>query len=108
MIWNTLADENQLNQLLSESGQKLAIFKHSTRCSTSAMVKSRIERSWKFSEDFPIYLLDLISNRSVSNAIESRLNVRHESPQLIIVQDGEVLYHESHISISTTEAQSAE
>lgn len=110
MSWKTLESVDQLNHILSEnlsSGNPVAIFKHSTRCSTSSMVKSRLERSWDFTDEFPIFLLDLIKHRDVSNAIEATLSVRHESPQLIIVQNGNVLYHESHLGISADAAQSA-
>jgi bacillithiol system protein YtxJ len=39
----------------------------------------------------------------VSNAIAAQLNVRHESPQVIVVKNGKAIFHESHHSISATE-----
>lgn len=53
-------------------------------------------------DDLPIdaYYLDLIEHRAVSNLIEDKLGVKHQSPQLILVKSGEVLHHTSHTSIS--------
>lgn len=110
MSWKTLSSLDQLQNLLSENQgteNSLAIFKHSTRCSISETVKGRLERSWQFSDDFPLYFLDLIKHRDVSNQIETLLDVLHESPQLIVVSKGRVLYNCSHLSISAQDAQSA-
>ncbi len=110
MSWKTLSSLDQLQQVFSvnqTSETPVAIFKHSTRCSISSTVKSRLERSWDFTDDFPIFYLDLIRHRDVSNEIESLLSVQHESPQLIILKKGEVVYQNSHLSISAEAAQSA-
>ena len=77
------------------------IFKHSTRCVISSMVKDRFERSsGKIAHLNRTYLLDLISHRDVSNCIEDISNVPHESPQVIIFHNGNVVYSASHNSIS--------
>ena len=69
------------------------------------MVKSRVEADWeKYNSDYPIYLLDLIQHRDISNQIAEELNVRHESPQLLIIQNGKAIHHASHIGISSQEA----
>jgi len=61
------------------------------------MVKSRLERAWDINgNDIEIYYLDLIQYRDVSNKIASIFNIEHQSPQLIVLDQGEVLYHASH------------
>lgn len=110
MNWRNLTSEQQLRDILESSRlnkQGFAIFKHSTRCSISSMVKSRLERNWVKKEDFPVYYLDLIQHRTVSNTIEQQLAVRHQSPQLIVVNSGNVVYAESHQAIDAIEAQLA-
>ncbi len=110
MSWKTLASLEQFSEIISESkrtGQPLAIFKHSTRCSVSSTAKARMERNWDFSSPVPVYLLDLIKHRDISNAIESTLGIRHESPQLIAIKAGEAIYNASHLDISAPEAQAA-
>jgi bacillithiol system protein YtxJ len=46
------------------------------------------------------YFLDLISYRSISNAVADSFGIRHESPQLLIIYKGECVYHASHMGIS--------
>ena len=103
MNWQTLKSAEQLDEVLEESKNKpVIIFKHSTSCSISATAKSRLERQWDNSglENVTPYYLDLLSHRSVSNEIADVLQVRHESPQLLLVQDGMCTYHASHLGIS--------
>ena len=85
----------------NESFQKpVVLFKHSTRCSISSMAKGRLERSWSFPEkDVTPYYLDLIKYRAVSNEIADLFHVRHESPQLLLMKNGEVVFHTSHNDI---------
>jgi bacillithiol system protein YtxJ len=96
MNWKTLDSEKQFLDLLS-SEPLFAIFKHSTRCSISSMAKSRVEREWNL--EFPIYYLDLIQFRSVSNLIAEKSGVVHQSPQLIVFQNGLPIYDASHSGI---------
>ena len=96
--WEILSTEEQLTQLKELSKQKpVAIFKHSTRCAISSMAMSRLERGWQLSEQaIKMYYLDLIQYRDVSNKIASIFSVVHQSPQIIVVSAGNVIYHASH------------
>lgn len=103
MNWQTLNSAEQLKEVIEESKSKpVVIFKHSTSCSISSTAKSRLERQWDTSElgDITPYYLDLLSYRPVSNEIAELLQVRHESPQLLLIQDGVCTYHASHLGIS--------
>ena len=93
MNWVTLTNEGQLTDILN-SDKPVAIFKHSTRCSISSMAKNRVERLWNF--ETPIYYLDLIALRGISNKIAEISGVEHESPQLLIFHAGKCVYHASH------------
>jgi bacillithiol system protein YtxJ len=101
--WNELSNTGQLDQLDSQSKEApVVIFKHSTRCSISAAALDRIERRWdpaKAGELKP-YFLDLIQYREVSNEIANRYGVDHASPQILLIRDGKVTYHNSHFGIS--------
>jgi bacillithiol system protein YtxJ len=46
-----------------------------------------------------VYEVNVIEDRPISNRIASDLSVRHESPQLLIVEDGKAVFHTSHNSI---------
>lgn len=101
-----LTDPEQLNEIdqLSHS-QPLIIFKHSTRCSVSNTVLSRFERDLKKSDLDPnrVYYLDLLTFRDISNEIASRYDVRHESPQSLLIKDGKCVYNASHLFIELDE-----
>ncbi len=103
MNWNNLTEIQQLETVKKESNeQAVAIFKHSTRCSISATALDRFERNFsKNSNDKGVkfYYLDLIAHRDISNRIASDFGVEHQSPQLLLLKNGEVTYSESHYGI---------
>jgi bacillithiol system protein YtxJ len=101
--WKSLRSSDDLAKAIAASEHlPVVIFKHSTRCSISSMAKSRLERAWDFeaNEAPAMYFLDLIAYRDISNQIADDLGVRHESPQLLLIEDGQVTYHTSHSAIS--------
>lgn len=102
MNWVPLEREDQLEEIDQNSSENkgVLIFKHSTRCSISSMAKSRMEREWTDNPDLPVYYLDLIRYRSLSNLVAERYGVRHESPQILLIKDGKCVYDASHSSIS--------
>ena len=99
--WLELTNVSQLDGIVAQSGQKpQLIFKHSTRCGISRMVKNQFEKDYPLSSsEVDLYYLDLLNYREVSNTIASRFKVYHESPQLLVIKDGNVLKHASHGSI---------
>lgn len=100
MNWIALTDEQQLQEINDLSTtQPVVIFKHSTRCSISTMAKSRLERE-KTPENASFYYLDLIKYRSISNKIATDYSVHHESPQILLIKNGECVYEETHNGIS--------
>ncbi len=100
MNWITLQTEAQLEEIRQRSTRRpQLIFKHSTRCSTSALVKGRLERATP-PETIDFYFLDLIRNRPVSNRIAEDFFVEHESPQVLLIRNGECIYDESHLGIT--------
>lgn len=102
-MWIDLESEEQLKLIQSRSFEHpVIIFKHSTRCGTSSMVKSRLERS-DVPEGYEFYYLDLIRYRSVSNQIAELFKVEHASPQVLMIRNGECVYDESHMAIRMEE-----
>ena len=100
--WNALQSLEQWETLIDRSFQHpVVIFKHSTRCVISRMALRDFESTGLTSgtnESF--YLLDLISFRSVSDAISKHTSVVHQSPQVIVLKNGKAEYNASHSSIS--------
>jgi len=102
MNWINLRSEEQISEIIEKSKSKpCLIFKHSSRCSISSVAKHRVERQWDFDqEEVAPYYLDLINYRSVSNEISSTFGVRHESPQVLLIQNGQCVFNTSHLDIS--------
>jgi bacillithiol system protein YtxJ len=108
MNWTELHTEEQIEQIKKESNsQAVLIFKHSTRCAISSTALSRLERNWKAEMLAPIkmYYLDLLSNRNISQCITESFNVDHESPQVLILKDGNPILVRSHLAIAFDEIQ---
>lgn len=97
--WKHLQSIEQLEQSFANSDKPQLFFKHSTRCAVSTMALNSFESNWN-SEDADINFIDLLSNRDVSNRLAEISGVRHESPQVIVVKNGEIIYAESHSSIN--------
>lgn len=103
MDWISFEHSTQLEELLQtseEKGKYDLIFKHSTRCPISSMALNRLERFWDLDDQLVPYYLDLIKHRDLSNEVARRLNIMHESPQIILLKNGEVMYHSSHNAIN--------
>ncbi len=111
MNWLSLTTEQQLEEIDKRSYtpeiKGILLFKHSTRCSISSMALNRLERSLKVSDTLPIYLLDLIDYRSVSQHIADRYHVEHQSPQVLLIKNGKCVYNASHSEINATDIQEA-
>ena len=102
MEWNELRDESQLLEILDTSPEnRVLIYKHSTRCSTSRLMLDRLERNWNLQEMEKIrpYFLDLIAYREISDFLAKSLGIPHESPQAIMVFAGKAVDDWSHFEI---------
>jgi bacillithiol system protein YtxJ len=102
MNWIKLQNIADLETIRKESEQKtVLIFKHSTRCSISSTALSRLERAWtNESESIQPHYLDLLSHRDISNQIASTFSVAHESPQVLLIKNGNCIYNAAHWDIS--------
>lgn len=100
MNWTPLESIDQLDAIKNSAGYSV-IFKHSTRCSISLMAKRKFEFEWEsIPAETPLYFLDLISFRDISNSIAEIFQVHHESPQLLLIKGGDCVYETSHSEIS--------
>jgi bacillithiol system protein YtxJ len=103
MNWIEIVSEAQLTDVKQLSGTRpQLIFKHSTRCSISSMAKSRLERGTA-PEGIDFYYLDLIKHRDISKKVAAVFDVSHESPQVLLIKNGECVYDESHSGITMDE-----
>jgi len=103
--WKKLDSVAQYEDLMKASNDKpFAVFKHSTRCSVSNMAKKKLEFEWSFKEEqIPIYYLDLLVYREISNRLSNDLHIEHQSPQLLVIQNQKAIYHQSHGEIEVAD-----
>ena len=106
MNWHPINTIEQLEQIKAASyNTPQVIFKHSTTCSISRMALDRFERA-ETPENVDFHYLDLLNFRAISNEIATFFQVHHESPQLLLIKDGECIYDESHYGIMMDELKS--
>jgi bacillithiol system protein YtxJ len=90
-------------QSVAGKAEPLIIFKHSTRCGTSRIALKEFEKHWR--SELPVYLILVVEQREISNVVESLYQIRHESPQLLVICNGRCILHESHYGIDADEVQ---
>lgn len=76
------------------------IFKHSLICPTSAQAFNEYRHFLVEHPDTPTAWIDVRGNRPLSLEVEARTGVRHESPQALWIQGGEVAWNASHGAIT--------
>ena len=100
--WIGLTNMDQLDDIKEKSSIKTqVIFKHSTRCGISRMVMNQFVDSYDLNKNnLDLYYLDLLNYREVSNEVGYTFQVMHESPQILVVKNGVVVFHACHGAIN--------
>jgi bacillithiol system protein YtxJ len=103
----TIETEQQLQEVLNEhSRDTVLLFKHSTQCPVSAAAYDQVQK-FERESDVPIYLIRVIEERPVSNAVAEQFGIKHESPQAIVLRGGAVKWHASHWDVTRDALQRA-
>ncbi len=101
--YREITTEAQWTEALEASADKpLLVLKHSTRCPVSSAALEEYEDYLKDrpAEGIDYALVKVIESRPVSNKIAEDLNVKHESPQIILVKDKAKYWATSHWSVT--------
>ena len=107
--WQELTAVNQLSEIDKKSKTRAQfIFKHSTRCGISRMVMNQFVSMYDVEMNADLYYLDLLSFRDVSDEVGYKFQVMHQSPQLIVVKNGQTVAHASHGAINELDLQKFE
>ena len=72
------------------------VFKHSTRCPVSTVAAEEV-RAGSFSLD--VYWINVVEQRELSNWVAAEYDVVHQSPQLLLLRDSQVVESWSHGSV---------
>lgn len=62
-----------------------------------------LERFTRDAPDADCRLVLVVEQRALSQAIARRTGIPHQSPQALLFRRGEVVWHASHYSLTTTE-----
>jgi bacillithiol system protein YtxJ len=78
------------------------LFKHSSTCGISARAYREMSRL-----DHPVGLVTVQQARPVSDEIEKRWQVGHETPQVLVVRKGQLAWNASHFKVSADAVNTA-
>lgn len=105
--WISLVSEDQLSTIQHAQDKVVVLLKHSTRCGISNSVLRQFEsKNEALNGQVDFYLLDLLNYRSLSAAIAEKFEVVHQSPQLLVFQNGVLRTHDSHHDIINIDIES--
>ena len=91
-----LQQANELDELLSESTQRpIILFKHSNTCGVSARAYQEMVKVGE-----SVGIVTVQTARTLSDEIENRFELAHETPQVLIVRDGKLAWSASHFRIT--------
>jgi len=91
-----ITDTKAFEELANRSNERpVVVFKHSLTCPISA---AAYDQMTKF--DGEVALVEVQRARELSTEIENRLGVAHESPQVLVLRNGEVVWNASHFEIT--------
>lgn len=98
-----VTDAESFDELASRSHNgPVVVFKHSTTCPISAAAYDEMSR---FEGD--VALVEVQRERNLSKEIEQRTGVTHESPQVLVLRKGKVVWDASHWKVKADEVQQA-
>lgn len=80
--------------------ERAVVFKHSRSCPVSWAASTQVRRFQKANPSVPVYTVTIQEDRELSRAIEAQTGIRHESPQVIVFRDGEVVDSASHEGVT--------
>lgn len=94
----SVPDDDALKAIVDSP--QAVLFKHSTRCPVSAYAIGEVVEFAEAHPEWPVYVINVIEQRPLSNEAADRLGVRHESPQAFVLHEGRVRWHGSHNEVT--------
>jgi bacillithiol system protein YtxJ len=95
---NTLNTRADLDALFDRPVALL--YKHSMTCPISRAAHKEVDALLAAQPDAPVYMIDVNRSRDLSDRVAEVTGLRHESPQAIVLRDGQPAWHAAHFSIT--------
>jgi bacillithiol system protein YtxJ len=98
-----LADADDLNEVFARSAERpVILFLHDPGCPTSGAAYREMVMV-----DYEIALVDVQTGTRLTQSVQERTGVRHESPQVIVLRCGQAAWSASHFAIRTGAVEAA-
>jgi bacillithiol system protein YtxJ len=107
--WVQLESEDAVEEVFAASeGRIQLILKHSQSCAVSFFAKQNLDsvplEEWP---EMDRSMVEVVKFRPISQYIAQKTSVRHESPQVLVIANGEVIFHASHSEVNKVNIQQA-
>lgn len=76
------------------------ILKNSLTCPVSSKAYSQFEEFIKENDNVPCFVVNIQDSRSVSDRIAHDTGIKHESPQILLLNNGVVSWQDSHFHVT--------
>ena len=93
-----LTNRHDADALLREP--EAVLLKHGALCAVSAGARDELAAFRAEHPHTPVYAVEVTTRRELSDYLAERLGVPHESPQALVLRQGEVVWHASHRAIT--------
>ncbi len=100
---------DDLDALLGTSaGRPVVLFKHSHTCGVSAeALDELVDHLGRKRSDARYAIVTVQTHRTLSNAVTQRFGVRHETPQVLLIRDGKVVWSATHFRVTADAVDAA-
>lgn len=93
-----IREKAELDAVLDEP--VAVLYKHSPLCGASATAARHLRAFMDDNPRVPVFMVDVIRDRPLAREVARRLSVRHESPQVFVLHDGDVVWNGSHGAVT--------
>lgn len=101
--FNAISGVEALDDVLERSrSEPVIVFNHDPHCPISARAFSQMEKTGS-----QVMLVDVSREKHLTREIQIRTGISHESPQVIVLRDGQPTWSASHFAITTDAVQDA-
>lgn len=90
-----------LSTIIEQSEKNpVVIFKFSSNCNSSTRLKEQFEENLKEKKiSHPVFLVTVQNEINLSRKIAEWFGIKHESPQVFLIDKGRVIYTDHHSAI---------
>lgn len=99
------ASFTSVDELAARAGRTI-VYKHSPTCELCGW-SHHVLGKMAAQDGVTLELVEVFAQRALSNAIAARFGVRHESPQILVIEDGQVIWHASHRGVAPDRVRAA-